>query len=266
MKKMRQIIQIDEEKCTGCGQCILACAEGALALVDGKAKLVGEIYCDGIGACIGECPEGALTIVEREADEFDEDAVEKHLQNAHKSGINIEDSPQKTLACGCPSSVMTTLEKKRQSDPAGTPLAGVSELGHWPIKLQLLGPHAPFLRGADLILLADCAAAAYPNLHQHLLKDRAVAMGCPKLDNLETHIQRLAEILKGASPQSLTVVHMEVPCCKAFVSAAHEAIRRSGVHVPLNYIVIARDGTIMEEGQACSSREKTHGLVTLNTL
>ena len=266
MKKMRQIIQIDEEKCTGCGQCILACAEGALALVDGKAKLVGEIYCDGIGACIGECPEGALTIVKREADEFDEEAVEKHLQNAHKSGINIEDSPQKTLACGCPSSVMTTLEKKRQSDPAGTPLAGVSELGHWPIKLQLLGPHAPFLRGADLILLADCAAVAYPNLHQHLLKDRAVAMGCPKLDNLENHIQRLAEILKGASPQSLTVVHMEVPCCKAFVSAAHEAIRRSGAHVPLNYIVIARDGTIMEEGQACSSREKTHGLVTLNTL
>lgn len=266
MKMKRQIIQIDEEKCTGCGQCILACAEGALALVNGKAKLVGEIYCDGIGACIGQCPEGALTIVEREADEFDEEAVEKHLQNKHTSGINIEDTPQKTLACGCPSSVMTTLEKKLHADPVGTPHAGVSELGHWPIKLQLLSPHAPFLKGADLILLADCAATAYPNLHQHLLKDRAVAMGCPKLDNLEAHIQRLAEILKGACPKSLTVVHMEVPCCKAFVSAAHEAIHRSGLHVPLSYIVVGRDGTVVEEGQACSSHEKAPSLVTLNTL
>ncbi|MBN2297744.1 MAG: 4Fe-4S binding protein [Deltaproteobacteria bacterium] len=264
MKKMRQIIEIDEEKCTGCGQCILACAEGALALVDGKARLVGEIYCDGIGACIGECPEGALTIVERKADEFDEEAVEKHLQNKHKDGINIEDAPQKTLACGCPSSVMTTLAKKKQTNQGETHNNGVSELGHWPIKLQLLGDHAPFIKGADLLLLADCAAAAYPNLHQHLLKNRAVAMGCPKLDNLEAHIQRLAEILKGALLKSLTVVHMEVPCCKAFVSAAHEAIRRSGVNVPLNYIIIGRDGTIMKEGRQWFSCETTPGLVALD--
>ena len=263
MKKMRQIIEIDEEKCTGCGQCILACAEGALALVNGKAKLVGEIYCDGIGACIGDCPEGALTIVERPADEFDEEAVQEHLKKKHHSGSMIESAPEKPLACGCPSSVVTTLQKKPQN---GTHHEGISELGHWPIKLQLLGPNAPFLKGADLILLADCAAAAYPNLHQHLLVDKAVAMGCPKLDDLEAHIQRLAEILKGAVPQSLSVVHMEVPCCKAFMSAAREAIRRSGVDVPLSYVVIGRDGTISEEGGECSSCEDAPGLVKLNTL
>jgi ferredoxin len=266
MKKMRQIIEIDEEKCTGCGQCILACAEGALALVDGKAKLVGEIYCDGIGACIGDCPEGALTIVERRADEFDEEAVKEQMQKKHRSEIGIEESPGKPLACGCPSSVMTTLEKKSQAHPGGAHHVSVSELGHWPIKLQLLGPHAPFLKGADLILLADCAAAAYPNLHQHLLSGKAVAMGCPKLDDLEAHIQRLAEILKGAKLKSLTVVHMEVPCCKAFLSAAREAIRRSGTDVPLNYMVIGRDGTIIEEGQASNSCEEAPGLVTLNTM
>ena len=266
MKKMRQIIEIDEEKCTGCGHCILACAEGALALVDGKAKLVGEIYCDGIGACIGDCPEGALTIVERRADEFDEEAVKEQMQKKHCSGIAIESAPTKPLACGCPSSVMTTLEKKPPTHLNTTPLEVESELGHWPVKLQLLGSNAPFLKGADLILLADCAAAAYPNLHQHLLKDKAVAMGCPKLDDLEAHIQRLAEILEGALPQSLTVVHMEVPCCNAFLSAAREAIRCSGVDVPLKYIIIGREGTIKEEGDECSSCEKDPGLVSLNTL
>lgn len=266
MKKMRQIIEIDEEKCTGCGQCILACAEGALALVDGKAKLVGEIYCDGIGACIGDCPEGALTIVERRADEFDEEAVKEQMQKKHRSEITIESASEKPLACGCPSFVMTTLPKKPQTHPSGTHLEVKSELGHWPVKLQLLGPDAPFLKGADLILLADCAAAAYPNLHQYLLFDKAVAMGCPKLDNLEAHIQRLAEILKGAVPRSLNVVHMEVPCCKAFVSAAREAIRRSGVDVPLEYTVIGREGAILEEGQACSSCDTAPGLVTLNTV
>ena len=264
MKKMRQIIEIDEEKCTGCGQCILACAEGALALIDGKAKLVGEIYCDGIGACIGECPEGALTIVEREADEFDDEAAKEQMQKKFHSEIGIEESPGKPLECGCPSSVTTAFPKKSGTHPSGAHHEGVSELGHWPIKLQLLGPHAPFLNGADLILLADCAAAAYPNLHQHLLVDKAVAMGCPKLDDLEAHIQRLAEILRGASPKSLTVVHMEVPCCKAFLSAAREAIRRSGVNIPLNYIVIGREGTILEEGTPDCSCEKAPAVVVIS--
>ena len=256
MKKFRQIIEIDEEKCNGCGQCILACAEGALALVDGKARLVGEIYCDGIGACIGDCPEGALTIVERPADEFDEKAVEEQMKKKHSSEIMIESAPEKSLACGCPSSVMTTLQKKPQAQSSGTHNEGVSELGQWPVKLQLLGPNALFLKGANLVLLADCASAAYPNLHQQLLRDKAVAMGCPKLDDLEAHIARLSEILKGALLKSMTVVHMEVPCCEAFLSAAREAIRRSGVDVPLNYKVIGRSGAIIEEGEVNNSCDK----------
>ncbi|MBN2298646.1 MAG: 4Fe-4S binding protein [Deltaproteobacteria bacterium] len=266
MKKMRQIIEIDEEKCNGCGQCILACAEGALALVDGKARLVGEIYCDGIGACLGECPQGALTIVERQADEFDEEAVRKHLPSPRQDNILPDKAREKTLACGCSSSVMTTLTRKPGSAQSNASHEGVSELGHWPVKLQLLGPDAPFLKGVDLLLLADCAAAAYPDLHSRLLRDNAVAMGCPKLDNLEAHISRLSGILAGAVPRSLTVVHMEVPCCRAFLSAAREAIRRSGIDVPLKYIVIGRDGTIIEEGRACSSCEAAPGAVTLKTV
>ncbi|HOO44730.1 MAG TPA: 4Fe-4S binding protein, partial [Deltaproteobacteria bacterium] len=217
MKRMRKIIRIDEEKCDGCGQCILACAEGALALVDGKARLVGEVYCDGIGACIGQCPQGALTVVERQADEFDEEAVKKHLRTAAHGGVHSGSEQEDTLACGCPSSVMTTLNRKQPAASNNRDHEAVSELGHWPVKLQLLGPDAAFLKGADLVLLADCAAAAHPDLHSQVLRDHAVAMGCPKLDNLEAHIIRLSEILERAVPRSLTVVHMEVPCCRAFL-------------------------------------------------
>jgi ferredoxin len=243
MKITRKIIEIDEEKCTGCGKCILACAEGALKLVNGKAKLVGEIFCDGIGACIGTCPEGALTITEREADAFDEQAVEQLL---HRQEANTPSENHETLPCGCPSSqimslkhsVTQSLKPMRHRDVS-------SSLGHWPVKLQLLGPHAPFLKGSDLILLADCAAAAYPALHQDLFQDRTVAMGCPKLDDLDAHIDRLTEILREASPHSLTVVHMEVPCCSAFVPAARQAIERAGVEIPLEVVIISRTGEIL---------------------
>ncbi|HHO75829.1 MAG TPA: 4Fe-4S ferredoxin [Deltaproteobacteria bacterium] len=267
MKKVRQIIEIDEERCNGCGQCILACAEGALALVDGKARLVGEIYCDGIGACIGECPEGALTIVRREADEFDENAVNEKTKRQRPNAVIMgEPSEHETLACGCPSSAMTTLPVRPRTALEGASQDVESHLGHWPVKLQLLGHNASFLKGADLVLLADCAAAAYPDLHQRVLRGNAVAMGCPKLDDLEAHIVRLAEILKGAFLKSLTVVHMEVPCCRAFLSAAREAIRRSGIDVPLKYIVIGRSGTIIDEGLPCSSCEAAPGEVTLKTV
>ena len=263
MKRMRKIIRIDEEKCDGCGQCILACAEGALALVDGKARLVGEVYCDGIGACIGQCPQGALTIVERNAQEFDEEAVKKHLRTAAHSSLHSGSEQEDTLACGCPSSVMTTLNRKQPAEENNRDSEAVSELGHWPVKLQLLGPDAAFLKGADLVLLADCAAAAHPDLHSQVLRDHAVAMGCPKLDNLEAHIIRLSEILERAVPRSLTVVHMEVPCCRAFLIAAREAVSRSGIDVPLSYIVIGRDGSVIHEGASCSPCAEHPGIVTL---
>ena len=251
MKAKRKIIEIDEEKCNGCGQCVTACAEGALALVNGKAKLVGDFYCDGLGACIGECPEGALRIVDREAEDFDETAVEKlkkkstvPTKDAHSQ---IPASSESVLPCGCPSSMSMTISKP-ESACRGEPVGGnVSELGHWPIKLTLLNPNAPFLKGAELVLLADCTAAAYPDLHAKILRNRAIAMGCPKLDDIDAHIEKLAEILKAAQPKSLTVVHMEVPCCKGFFHAAEKAIEMSGVYLPLNVMVISRDGKILKQ-------------------
>ena len=246
MGKTRKIIEIDEEKCNGCGQCILSCAEGALELVDGKAKLVGEIYCDGLGACIGDCPEDALTIIEREADDFDEEAVDALLKTQKQSPAAAE-APQKEapMACGCPATQTMTLKKTEGAagdEPAG-PLH--SQLGHWPIKLQLLGPNAPFLKGADLLLMADCTAVAFPDLHRKLLSGRAVALGCPKLDDLDAHVQRLSEILAGAGPRSLTVVYMEVPCCHGFMFGAQKAIEMSGVDLPLHQMMIGRSGEIL---------------------
>jgi len=253
----RKIIKIDEEKCTGCGQCIIDCAEGALELIDGKARLIGEIYCDGLGACLGSCPEGALEVIEREAEEFDEAAVEELLasrrpEEAAPSGcpsskpLVLETSPGTGPACGCPSAGPMTLKPASRPGPGASGGPGrPSNLSHFPVKLQLLGPGAPFLIGADLILLADCVAAAFPDLHSRLLPGRAVAMGCPKLDNVEAHVQRLAEIIRHSSLKSLTVAHMEVPCCHGFVRVAQEALKRSGVSLPLGRLEIGRDGRVL---------------------
>jgi len=263
MPGIRKIIEIDEEKCTGCGECIIACAEGALALVDGKARLTGDVYCDGLGACIGECPEGALTIIEREAEEFDEEAVEELLKKQEKEALHKEESdkpPEKPAPpMACPGSRVMTLERpeKNACDEATGEIG--SELGHWPVKLQLLGPGAPFLKHADLLLTADCVAVAYPELHRKLIKDRAVAIGCPKLDDLEAHIERLAEILKGARPRSLTVVHMEVPCCRGFLYAAEKAIEKSGVDVPLGRIQVGIKGEIQEREEPVAGRAESTG-------
>ncbi len=245
MAVTRKIIEIDEELCDGCGQCILACAEGALELVDGKAKLVGELYCDGLGACLGDCPLGALTIVERPAQEFDEEAVEERLRQLGKKPPAQQPAPH---AGGCPSAAQVTLPQAGGSAGVAVPSGpAASGLGHFPVKLQLLGPQAPFLQGSDLVLLADCVAAAYPDLHQKLLPGRAVVMGCPKLDDLEAHISRLAAILEGARPRRLTVAHMEVPCCRGFLFAAQEAAKRAGVALPLARIEVSRDGRVIAE-------------------
>jgi len=246
MKKMRKIIEIDEEKCTGCGECIVACAEGALELVDGKAQMVGEIYCDGLGACIGECPVDALRIVEREAEDFDEAAVEELLEKRKLGESEKAAAPQKAMACGCPGTMARSISREvsRHDDAAHGALR--SELGHWPIKLQLLGPQAPYLKGSDLVLMADCTGFSFPNLHREILRGRTIAIGCPKLDDLDAHIHRLTQILKGAAPKSLTVVHMEVPCCRGFVHAATKAIELSGINLPLRRIMVGIHGEILE--------------------
>ena len=251
---IRKIIKIDEEKCDGCGACIIDCAEGALAIVNGKAKLVGEVLCDGLGACLGGCPTGALELIEREAEEFDEAAVEKHLAAKDGSASACPSTVQTilpagaadALPCGCPSSHEKTLTPT--GGGAGSKVS--SALGHWPVQLQLINPAAPFLKGAELLLLADCTAVAYPNLHAELLPGKAVAMACPKLDNLEAHIEKLTAVLSRSEIQSLTVVHMDVPCCRGIVFAVQEAIKRSGANVPVNRLMINPAGQVVEQTAA----------------
>jgi len=235
VKTKRKIIEIDEELCDGCGQCILACAEGALALVDGKARLVGEVLCDGIGDCIGECPQGALTIVEREAEDFDEKAVEKHIKKP----------PAAPLPCGCPSVVVQSLcpAVNASAEAGDVP----STLSQWPTKIALLPVQAPYLKGAELLLLADCAAVAYPNLHAKLLKGKVVAQGCPKLDDIEAHIDKIAALVEKGGVASVLAVHMEVPCCSGLVFAAQEAVKRSGRQVPIRRKKISVSGEVLEE-------------------
>jgi ferredoxin len=251
-KKKRPIIEINEDLCTGCGDCILTCAEGALQLVDGKAKLVGEILCDGLGACLSGCPTGALKVIERESEEFDEEAVHQHLQTFDKEAAARGEAakPQETLACGCPGTMVQTLEPCGCASGPGPEEDGRtarSELRQWPIKLQLLGPQAQFLKDSDLVLLADCAGVSHPDLHRKILRGHAVVIGCPKLDDLDAHIQRLADILKGARPKSLTVAHMQVPCCHGFVRAAEQAMAKAGVDIPLRRIEISPYGEIVAE-------------------
>jgi NAD-dependent dihydropyrimidine dehydrogenase PreA subunit len=234
-KVLRKIVKIDEEKCDGCGVCVPACAEGAIQIIDGKAKLISEIYCDGLGACLGECPQGAITIEEREAKEFDEEAAKQHVE----SNVHTKEE----LPCGCPSTTVTQFER-----PAITATAPADEicqqsmLGHWPVQLTLVPPTAPFLQGADILLTADCVPFAYAGFHHNFLKDHALLVACPKLDDFRAHQQKLTEILRSSNIKSLTVVHMEVPCCSGLVHMAKQAIGASGKDIPLREVTIGVRG------------------------
>jgi Pyruvate/2-oxoacid:ferredoxin oxidoreductase delta subunit len=242
----RQIIHIDEDKCNGCGQCVTACAEGALAIVDGKARLVKESYCDGLGACIGECPQGALVIEERPADEFDEQAVAEHV--AHLGGHAAHEAELEPLACGCPGSMAEELRPAgAHAAPAqvGAPsVSYLSQLRNWPVQIHLLPIQAPYYQGADLLLAADCVPFAQPAFHHELLRGRTLAIGCPKLDDAGFYVEKLANILRANDIRSLTVVHMEVPCCFGLAQVAVQALEQSGKHIPMETIVVGRDGTL----------------------
>jgi ferredoxin len=234
-KVKRKIIKIDEEKCNGCGLCALSCAEGALEIIDGKAKLVSENYCDGLGACIGECPEGALIIEERAAPDFDEEAVKHYLKEKRKA--------EAELPCGCPSHTLTQFDRpETKGSVAADAVHHESMLSHWPVQLRLVPPHAPFLKNADLILVADCVPFAYAGFHQDFLKDHALLVACPKLDDFDAHLERLTEIVRQAKLNSLTVVRMEVPCCSGLAHMARQAIAASGQDVPFKEEVIGARG------------------------
>ena len=233
-KQIRKIIKIDEEKCNGCGACVPACVEGALQIIDGRARLISETYCDGLGACLGECPQGAITIEERVAQEFDEEAVKLHLEDKKQV--------EECLPCGCSSATVTRFEKQDKGANNGD-VTSSSMLGHWPVQLALVPPMAPFLKGADLVLAADCVPFACAGFHQEFLGEgRALLVACPKLDDFPAHQARLNAILEQAGIKSLTVVHMEVPCCSGLVHMARQAIIASGNNIPFKDVTISTRG------------------------
>ena len=243
-KRTRKIVTIDENKCNGCGLCVPACAEGALQIVNGKAKLITDIYCDGLGACLGECPEGAITIEEREVNEFDETAVKKHL-NRQKT------AKKEPLPCGCPSTALRSFDNKASSDISGEiRKSGAkieSALSHWPVQLTLVPATAPFLQNRDLVIAADCVSYAYGNFHPDFLKGKALVIACPKLDDTESYLDKLTEIFKSADIKSVTVLHMEVPCCSGLVFITKKALVTANKKIPAKEITISIQGNIKNE-------------------
>jgi len=245
MKVKRKIIEIDEEKCTGCGLCTTACAEGAIGLKGGKAYLISEVYCDGLGACLGECPEGALRVMERESQEFSPEAVEEHLRHPGK----VVEQPE-PMACGCPSQQIQMFGQGKGNVPhkaGGASVGGVaSALSHWPVQIRLVPAGAPFLRGADLLVAADCTAVAYPEFHSRLLAGKTVLLGCPKFDNVDEYVAKFVDIFKQGSIRSVTVVDMEVPCCSKLPALVRHALDLSGKDVPFHELVISVRGEILD--------------------
>lgn len=246
MKTLRKIIEIDEELCDGCGQCVPSCAEGSLQIVDGKAKMVSDNLCDGLGACIGECPTGALKIVEREADEFDEQAVEKYLGEKE-----AEKQKEPTmLACGCPSTHIQTFAPASSCKEANIPASFQDEesaLSHWPVQIRLVPATAPFLKGADLLVLADCCGVAIPTLHRDLIKGRVVMIGCPKFDDAEEYIDKFTDIFKTADIKSVMAVVMEVPCCSGLPMIVKKGMELAGKNIPIEELVISTRGKTLKQ-------------------
>lgn len=278
---MRNIIKIDESKCDGCGLCVPSCAEGAIRIVDGKARLVSETFCDGLGACLGDCPQGAITLEERDAAEFDAVAVAAHtghsvedvIASVHANAVRGGAAPAVPAACpmppsrfhpaassflrhgheaghghggGCPGSAARTIQ--RAAAPTTVPAAAVAEpsrLTNWPVQIALLPIRAPYFAGAHLLLAADCVPLAYAGFHRDFVADRVALIGCPKLDDGEVYVKKLAAIFRDNDIQSVRVAFMEVPCCTGLVRIAHRALTESGKDIPLELVRISIGGEII---------------------
>jgi len=282
MPVRRQIIKIDDEKCTGCGECIPNCPEGALQIIDGKARLVSDLFCDGLGACVGHCPEGAITVEEREAEPYDErkvmanvvehgpNVIRAHLEHLREhgemdylnealaylteQGIEIVGGPTPAQECigasGCPGAMMRELGD-RQAAPAGGPAPRpASRLRHWPVQIALVPPQAPFLREADVLIAADCVPFACGSFHEDFIKGRVVLVGCPKLDDAEAHRRKLAAMFELSAIRSIEVVHMEVPCCLGLVRLVKLALADAGKDIPLTIVKISIGGEVLERSRA----------------
>ena len=231
---IRKIIKIDEEKCNGCGLCARACHEGAIDIIDGKAKLVRENFCDGFGDCLPGCPTGAITFEEREAPAYDEAAVKA--------------AQQKSASAGCPGSRMMQFKREEQAAQADAPDSGfhpVSRLNQWPCQIKLIPTQAPFFDGAKLLIAADCTAYAYANMHEEFMKGKITIIGCPKLDDVD-YSAKLTAIIRDNRIKSVTIVRMEVPCCGGLQRAAENALKASGKFIPWQVVTISRDGHILD--------------------
>lgn len=250
---IREILEIDESKCDGCGQCIPSCAEGALYLEGGKVRLKNDALCDGLGACLGECPKGALKVTRREAPAFDEGAVKAHTTRP-RPPLTVAPSPAEL---GCPGARPRTLSPVADPRPVRPRLSivteapppvvpeGGSRLGQWPVQIHLVSPDAAYLRGADLLVAADCVPFAYARFHDDFLAGRRVLVGCPKLDDLSAYAAKLAETFRRALPRSVTVVKMEVPCCNGIAVAVRQALALSGHTAPLEIATVGIAGNVV---------------------
>ena len=252
---IRKIVHIDQDRCDGCGLCVPSCAEGAITIVDGKAQIAADNLCDGLGACLGDCPRDAITIVERDADEFDEEAVEKHLgakgeaapakhhgQHGHGHGGGHHGHAN---GGGCPGSRAQSFAPSPASPaPAAGPVQ--SQLAQWPVQLHLVPVTAPYFKDAELLITADCVPFAYGNYHQDFLAGKAVVIGCPKLDDNNAYLNKLTELFKVSGIKGITVLRMEVPCCGGIVMAARQALAASGMEIPLREVTISIRGEIVD--------------------
>ena len=235
---LRQVIQIDEAKCNGCGACANACHEGAIGMVNGKAKLLRDDYCDGLGNCLPACPTGAISFVEREAAAFDPKAVELHKAKE-------EGQPAESLACGCPGTHSRAIHRPTvQQEPAERREGNPSQLTQWPVQIKLAPVNAPYFSGARLLVAADCTAFAYGDFHERFIKNHVTLVGCPKLDSVD-YSEKLTAILRNNEIRSITVVRMEVPCCGGIEHAVKAALQASGKMIPWQVVTISTDGRIL---------------------
>src|SRR5512138_2414578 len=246
---IRKIVQIDEEKCNGCGLCVPSCAEGAITIVNGKAVLAADNLCDGLGACLGECPQDAIRVIEREADEFDEAAVAEHLKASgqephapHQQPVNSP--PVNHHGGGCPGSRAMSFAPSPAAPANAEEGSRRSQLAQWPVQLHLVPTNAPYFQNADLLIVADCVPFAYGDFHKDFLAGKALVIGCPKLDDNNFHLQKLTELFRVSSIRSITVMRMEVPCCGGIVMAARKALADSGKEIPFHEVTVSIRGEI----------------------